>query len=114
MWPYCIYLPPLDLPPGCRWLSGKESTSSAEDVSSIPGSGRSPWRRKCHPLQYSHLNQAKIRTEEPGRLQSMESQRAKQDGATEHALGTNNDLKLIDHMQLQVHKDGVPGLISSA
>ena len=103
---YQIWLP--------RLLSGKEPACNAGGMGLIPGSGRSPWRRKCHPLQYSHLNQAKIRTEEPGRLQSMESQRAKQDGATEHALGTNNDLKLIDHMQLQVHKDGVPGLISSA
>ena len=27
-----------------RWLSGKESACSSGDVSSIPGSGRSPWR----------------------------------------------------------------------
>ena len=27
-----------------RWLSGKESACSLGDVSSIPGSGRSPWR----------------------------------------------------------------------
>ena len=76
----------------------KNPPASAGDVSSIPGSGSSPWRRKCHPLQYSRLNQAKIWTEEPGRLQSMESPRAKQDGATEHTLGTNNDLKLINHV----------------
>ena len=28
------------------WLSGKESTCDAGDVGSIPGLGRSPWRRK--------------------------------------------------------------------
>ena len=44
----------------------------------------------------------------------MESQRVKQDGASEQALGTNNDLKLINPVQLQGQKDSVPGLISSA
>ena len=29
-----------------RWLSGKEFAFSAGDPGSIPGSGRSPWRRK--------------------------------------------------------------------
>ena len=30
-------------------LNGKESTNLAGDVGSIPGSGRSPWRRKWQP-----------------------------------------------------------------
>ena len=32
-----------------QWLSGKESTCNAGDVSSIPGSGSSPWRREWQP-----------------------------------------------------------------
>ena len=37
------------------WLSGQESIFNAGDVSSIPGSRRFPWRRKCNPLRYSCL-----------------------------------------------------------
>ena len=33
----------------------KESACNAGDLGSIPGSGRSPWRRKWQPLQYSCL-----------------------------------------------------------
>ena len=35
------------------WLSGKESTCDAEDLGSIPGSGRSPGGGKDSPLKYS-------------------------------------------------------------
>ena len=38
-----------------RWLSGKESTYNKGDVSSIPGSGRSPGEGNGNPLQYSYL-----------------------------------------------------------
>ena len=31
------------------WFSGKESTSNAGEVDSIPESGRFPWRRKGQP-----------------------------------------------------------------
>ena len=44
------------LPP---WLSSKESACNAGDtgdVSSIPGSGRSPREGKWQPLQYSFFN----------------------------------------------------------
>ena len=34
---------------------GKESTCSAGDVSSVPGSGRSPGKGNGNPLQYSCL-----------------------------------------------------------
>ena len=34
---------------------GKESACSVGDLGSIPELGRSPWRRKCNPLQYSCL-----------------------------------------------------------
>ena len=37
------------------WLSGKESTCNAGDVSSILGSGRFPEEGNGHPLQYSCL-----------------------------------------------------------
>ena len=37
------------------WLSGKESTCHAEDVGSIPGSGKSPGEGNGNPLQYSCL-----------------------------------------------------------
>ena len=44
---YQIWLP--------RLLSGKEPACNAGGMGLIPGSGRSPWRRKCHPLQCSCL-----------------------------------------------------------
>ena len=54
---------------------GKESACSAGDLGSILGSGRAPGEGNGYPLQYSCL---KIPwTEEPGRLQSMGSQRVR-------------------------------------
>ena len=38
-----------------RWLSGKESTSNAGDVGSIPGLGRYPEEGNGNPLWYSCL-----------------------------------------------------------
>ena len=35
------------------WFNGKESACQAEDVGSIPGSGRSPGEGNGNPLQYS-------------------------------------------------------------
>ena len=35
--------------------AGKESACSEEDLSSIPGLGRSPGEGKSYPLQYSGL-----------------------------------------------------------
>ena len=51
-------------------LDGKESTCNEGDLGSIPGSERSPEGRNGNSLPYSRL-----RTEEPGGLQSMGSQR---------------------------------------
>ena len=51
----------------------KTSASNAGDLGSIPGSGRSPGERNGNPLQYSCLENPMDR--EPGRLQSMGSQR---------------------------------------
>ena len=52
---------------------GKESACSAGDLGLIPGSGRSPEERNGNQLHYSCLGNPRI--EEPGRLQSMGSQR---------------------------------------
>ena len=38
-----------------RWLGGKESTSNARDMGSIPGSGSSPGGGNGNPLKYSCL-----------------------------------------------------------
>ena len=54
----------------------KNPPANAGDVGSVPGSGRSPGEGNGHLLQYSCLENS---TEEPGRLQSMESQRVRHD-----------------------------------
>ena len=51
----------------------KNLPAIAGDLGSIPGLGRSPGGGNGNPLQYSCLENS--RTEEPGRLQSMGSQR---------------------------------------
>ena len=56
-------------PPACAGDTG--------DVGSMPGSGRYPRERNGNPLQYSCLGNPM--TEEPGGLQSMESQRVGHD-----------------------------------
>ena len=52
---------------------GKESDCNVGDLSLIPGSGRSPEEENGSALQYS------VWTEDPGRLQSMGSQRVRHD-----------------------------------
>ena len=64
------------------WLSSKDLPATAGDLSSIPGWRRSPGRGHGNPLQYSCLGIPW--TEEPGRLQSVGSQRVRQDLAIEH------------------------------
>ena len=59
---------------------GKESACNAGDQGSIPGSGRSPGEGNGNPLEYSC--QIIPWAEEPGGLQSMVSQRVRQDLAT--------------------------------
>ena len=63
------------------WLSGKESAYNAGDSGSIPVLGRSPGEGNGNPLQDSCLEIP--RTEEPGKLQSMESQRVGYDLVTD-------------------------------
>ena len=62
-------------------LDGKESTCNAGDLDSIPGLGRSPGRGHGNPLQYSYLGESPW-AEEPGRLQSMGSERVRHDYMT--------------------------------
>ena len=55
----------------------KTSAYNAGDLGSIPGLGRSPREGNGNPLQYSYLEIPWM--EEPGRLQSMGSQRVRHD-----------------------------------
>ena len=54
----------------------KVSAYNVGDLASIPGSGRSPGEGNGNPLQYSCLENP---MEDPGRLQSMGSQRVGHD-----------------------------------
>ena len=58
-------------------LAGQESAYNAGDPGSIPGSGRFPGKGNGNPLQYPCLGIPW--TEEPGRLQSLWSQRVRHD-----------------------------------
>jgi len=60
-----------------RWLSGKESACNAGDVSSDPGSRRSPGEGNGNPLQCFCLGNPE--EEEPGGLQSVWPQRVGHD-----------------------------------
>ena len=64
---------------------GKVSAYNAGDPGSIPGSGRSPGEGNGNPLQYSCLEKISW-MEEPGRLQSMGSQRVRHDLVTSLSL----------------------------
>ena len=57
---------------------GKESACNVGDPGSIPGSGRFPWRREWLPTPVFVPGEFPWR-EEPGGLQSMGSQRVKND-----------------------------------
>ena len=60
---------------------GKESACNAEDLGSFPGLGRSRWEKEM--TSHSSILAWRISwTEEPGRLQFMESQRVGHDWAT--------------------------------
>ena len=60
------------------WLSDNlpANAEDAGDAGSVLGSGRSPGGGKDNPLQYSYLENS---IEQPGGLQSMGSQRIRQD-----------------------------------
>jgi len=59
---------------------GKNPLANAGDLSLIPGLGRSPVEGNGNPLQYS--SREVPWTIEPGRLQSMRSQRVRHDLVT--------------------------------
>ena len=65
-------------PWGREESEGKESACSAGDLGSIPGSERFPWRREWQPTLIFLPGEFSW-TEEPGGLQSMESQRVRHD-----------------------------------
>ena len=70
---------------------GNESTCNVRDLGSVPGLGRSPGGGHDNPLRYSCWRIP--RTEEPGGLQSMGSQRVGDSWATKHlsrAAGSSN------------------------
>ena len=67
----------LGLPAGS---DGKESVCNVGDLGSTPGLGKSPGEGNGYSLQYSCLENPMV--EEPGRLQSMGSQRVGHDVAT--------------------------------
>ena len=56
----------------------KESASNVGDLGSIPGLGRSPWRRAWQPTPVFLPGESPW-TEETGGLQSIGSQRVRQD-----------------------------------
>ena len=60
----------------------KDPPANAGDLDSIPGSGRSPEEEMA--THSSILNRKTHRTEEPGRLQCLRSQRVGHHWATEH------------------------------
>ena len=66
----CIYMADLGFP---QRSVGKESTCNAGNPGSIPGLRRFPGEGNGNPLHYSCLEI--LRTEEPGRLLSMQSQK---------------------------------------
>ena len=66
---------------------GRESACNEGHLDSIPGSRRSPGEGNGNPLQYSCLENEQ-RTEEPGGLQSMVSQRVGHDWRTNTHMHT--------------------------
>ena len=60
---------------------GKESTCNAGDLGFDPWVGKIPWRRAWQPSPV-FLPGESPRTEEPGGLQSVGSQRVEHDGVT--------------------------------
>ena len=64
---------------------GKESACNEGDLSSIPRSGRFPWRRKWQPTPVPFTRKFHG-WKEPGGLQSMGSQRVRHDWATSLSL----------------------------
>ena len=78
--------------------AGKESTCNAGDQGSIPGLGRSPWRREWQPTTPVFLPGRIPRTEAPGGLSSMGSQRVR------HKSDMTEQLTLSLLLELRIFK----------
>ena len=85
----------LGLPGG---LEGKASARNAGDPGSIPESGRSPGEGNGNPLQYLAWKTPWM--EEPGRLQSMWSQKAGHDWVTSDSILKSRDITLPTKVHL--------------
>ena len=75
-----------------RWLSGKDSTCQCRRWKRLKFNSwvrKIPWNRKWQPTPVFFFRKIPW-TEEPGGLQSMESQRVRHDWVTEHAHKTYN------------------------
>ena len=68
------------------------NAGDARDLGSIPRSVRSPGGGYGSPLRYSYLENPIDWTEEPGRLQSSESQRVRHNCADTHTHTHNNSV----------------------
>ena len=68
---------------------GKESACNAGDPGSIPGLGRPPWRREWQPTPVFLPGESHGR-KEPGRLQSIESQRVQHDRSTTQGVSKHS------------------------
>ena len=75
------------------------NTGDIRGVGSIPGSGRFPRGVHGNPLQYSCWRIPW--TEEPGRLQSMRSQRVRHDLTTIPPTPPPGDVSGKDHLPMQ-------------
>ena len=90
---------------GAANLKKQANCVNARDMGSIPGLGRSPWRRKWQPTPV--FLPGKIPwTEEPGGLQYMEFQRVR------HGLATKQKQQKPYHTQYQFLVEILGGLLS--
>ena len=79
----------------------KRSTCSAEDLGSIPASGRSPGEGNGYPLQYSCLEIPQ--TEEPGGLQPMVLQGCQELAITEGLTHTHTHIHTCAHIHTHTY-----------
>ena len=90
---------------------GKASAFNTGDLGLIPGSGRSPGEWSGNPLQYSCWTIPWM--EEPGRLQSMGSQRVGHDWVTSLVQGFSRAVTLYNtegyHLNKLCEEHGRPG-----
>ena len=86
-----LWCPIADFPDGS---DSKKFACNEEDLGLIPGSGRFPGKGNGYPLQYSCLENSMDKGTEPGRLQSMGSQRVRDDRVTNTSFHFYNSIVL--------------------